>query len=112
MKLLTKEIQKKFDNTNLYGNKDTIDDSEVIVKYFDPCGAGTWYIIGAEKVGNDYMLFGYAYILVWETGTVMLSELENMTNALGLGIERDRFFPKTTIRELIDSGEINFNIFG
>ena len=39
-------------------------DAEVLVKYFNPCGSGTWLITEAEREGDDWRLFGYCHIPV------------------------------------------------
>ena len=49
MKLLTKEIEEKF-NSHPFGSQDGLGgNAEVLVKYFNPTGAGTWLITEAEK---------------------------------------------------------------
>ena len=77
------------------------EDAEVIVKYFNPYGAGTWLITEAEKQENgDWMLFGYCHIYEWEWGYVMLSELQNLKiSPFGLCIERD-LYSHGTVKEL------------
>ena len=49
MNLLTKEIIEKFKEYPLYSQDGKGMDSVVLVKYFNPCGAGTWLITEAEK---------------------------------------------------------------
>ncbi len=44
-------------------------DAEVLVKYFNPCGSGTWLITEAEREGDDWRLFGYCHIHEWEWAT-------------------------------------------
>lgn len=86
MKLITKEIEKKLNNTPIYSKDGQGVDAEIIVKFFNPCGAATWLITEAEKQDNgDYLLYGY------EWGYVMLSELQKIRNGYGLGVERDRY---------------------
>ena len=47
MKLITKAIEKKLLNTPLYSTDgNTVKD--VLVKFFNPCGTGTWYVFEAE----------------------------------------------------------------
>ena len=42
MKLMTKEIEKKL--PKLYETENIpVEDKVAVVKYFNPCGAGTWY---------------------------------------------------------------------
>lgn len=102
MKLLTKELEKKFDETPLYSKDGQGYDAEVLVKYFNPIGAGTWLITEAEKQPDgDYLLFGFCHIHEWEWGYVMLSELENLHLPFDLTIERD-LYSKGTVRELCD----------
>lgn len=90
MKLLTKEIIKKFETHPLHSQDEKGFDAEVLVKYFNPCGSGTWLITEAERQSNgDWKLFGYCCILEWEWGYLMLSELQNIHLPFGLSIERD-----------------------
>ncbi len=92
MKLLTKEIEEKFKKYPLGSQDGKGGNAEVLVKYFNPCGSGTWLITEAEKQENgDYLLYGYCHIFEWEWGTVMLSELENLKLPFGLKVERDLY---------------------
>ena len=108
MKLLTKEIERKFESNTLYSlDEKGIDgmDAEVLVKYFNPCGAGTWLIVAAEKQEDgDYLLYGYCHIFEGEFGYVMLSELQNTkVNVFGcqLPLERDLHIGNNaTVRDL------------
>lgn len=100
MKLLTKELEEKFAQTPLYSTDGQEMDANVLVKYFNPYGAGTWLITEAEKQEDgDYLLFGYCHIHEWEWGYVLLSELQNIKFFGGLTLERD-LYAKGTVREL------------
>ena len=44
MMLMTKELEKALSEYPLGSQYDKGMDSKVIVKYFNPCGAGTWLI--------------------------------------------------------------------
>ena len=44
MLLMAKELEKQFVEYPLYYQEDKGMDSEVVVKYFNPCGIGTWLI--------------------------------------------------------------------
>ena len=68
MKLMTKEIEKKLLKTETGSTLGNMD-AEVIVKYFNPCGSGTWLITEAEREGDDWRLFGYCHIHEWEWAT-------------------------------------------
>ena len=78
MKLLTKEIISKFEKHPFHSQDGKGMDAEVLVKYFNPCGTGTWLITEAEREGDDWRLFGYCHIHEWEWGCLMLSELASI----------------------------------
>lgn len=92
MKLITKELERKFSKYPIYSQEGMILDAKVIVKYFNPAGTGTWLITEAEQLSDgDWKLFGYMHIFEWEWGDVLLSELQNIKLSYGLGIERDLY---------------------
>lgn len=93
MKLMTKEIENALSKQKggLYAQDGLGMKSKIIVKYFNPCGRGTWLITAGEKQADgDWLLFGYVELLVGEWGYVTLSELENIViPPFGMKIERD-----------------------
>ncbi len=93
MELMTEELREKFKQFPLYSQDGKMGDAIVVVKYFNPLGAGTWFITEGNKLDNgDYELFGYCHLgddEMAELGTVMLSELENIKLPFGMTIERD-----------------------
>ena len=103
MKLLTEEIIKRFKEYPLYSQDGKGMDSIVLVKYFNPVGAGTFLITEAEEQEDgDWLLFGFCHIFEWEWGYVMLSDLENLKLPFGLRIERDLYIPKAApVKDLI-----------
>ena len=103
MKLLTEEIIERFKEYPLYSQDGKGEDSVVLVKCFNPCGAGTWLITEAEQQEDgNWLLFGYCHIFEWEWGYVMLSDLQNLKLPFGLTIERDLYIPKDAkVKDLI-----------
>jgi len=100
MKLMTKELEAKFLKAPLYSKDGKGEEVEVVVKYFNPYGTGTWLITEGNKLEDgDYEMFGLCHIHEWEWGYVMLSELESIKGAFGLGIERD-MHTSGTVKEL------------
>lgn len=92
MVLMTKELERAFEKSPLYSKDGQGEDAEIVVKYFNPAGAGTWLITEGEKQENgDWLFFGYCHITDWEWGYVMLSELESVRLPFGLTIERDLY---------------------
>ena len=103
MELMTKEIEEKLEQVGLFPEIEDIFEAEVIVKYFNPCGAGTWLIVGGERYEDDWELYGYATIgYEWEWGSVMLSELKAYRGRLLIGIERDLHCAGKCVRELAE----------
>ena len=80
-------------------------DAEVLVKYFNPCGTGTWLITEAEREGDDWRLFGYCHIYEWEWGYLMLSELASLRLPFGLTIERDIYTARKYVRDFLPQDE-------
>lgn len=98
MKLMTKEIVEKFEKYPLESQEGKGKDAEIIVKFFNPFGVGTWLITEAEKQEDgNWLLFGYCHIFEWEWGYVTLNELQE----LGI-IERDLYLDEgTTVAEYL-----------
>tara|TARA_R100000687_G_scaffold39940_1_gene32567 strand:- start:544 stop:837 length:294 start_codon:yes stop_codon:yes gene_type:complete len=87
MQLLTKEIENRFKKI---GSQENIEDPEIIVKFFNPTGLGTWY--ATEYNPKEKMFFGLVHGHDKELGYFSLEELESVKGPLGIGIERDRYF--------------------
>lgn len=98
MKLLTKELEKIFEEYPLGSQDGLMGKAKVVAKFFNPIGVGTWLITEAEKQENgDYLMFGYCHLGyddLAEFGYVSLSELENIKLPMGMTIERDLYMPK------------------
>lgn len=93
MKLMTKEIEQKLAQYPLYSQESKGDDADIVCKFFNPCGAGTWYVLEGNKLPNgDWEFFGIVDLLEREYGYFMLSELQSYRSPFGLGIERDLYF--------------------
>ena len=108
MMLITKDIASKLtaaDKAFVESNDGETPD-EIIVKFFNPTGAQTWYIVQATPLGTingepdyetdtpaDWHMFGFCdlgFAGCAELGYVLLSELQKIRGQFGLGIERDR----------------------
>lgn len=86
MKLLTDELIKML--PPLYANENTPpEDVKVIVKFFNPCGAATWF--ATEYDPEERMFFGYADLFgdrtCAELGYFALDELEQIKTGFGFG---------------------------
>ena len=102
VKLMTKELEKTFEKYPLYSQEGKGLEAEVVVKYFNPCGAGTWLITEGEKMDNgDWGFFGYCHITDWEWGYVYLSELESVKLPFGLTIEREMYGTGDKVKDYI-----------
>lgn len=96
MKLLTKEIEKKLNKFPLCSQDGKGEDAEVIVKFFNAWGVGTWLVTEGEKQDNgDWLFFGWVEIgQEWEAGYFALSELQSIKT-----IERD-LYSSGTVKQL------------
>lgn len=102
MELLTKEIISNFEKHPIGSQDGKGVDATVLVKYFNPCGAGTRLITEAEQQSDgDWLLYGYCNLHEWEWGYVMLSELRSLRLPFGLTIERDLYTSAKTVGEFI-----------
>ena len=94
MQLLTKEIINKLPPL---GSTDGEQEKKIACKFFNPMGAGTWYVVEGEKLSSgDWRFFGLVSILETEWGYFHLKELEAV-EVFGLGIERDILFDDRVI---------------
>ena len=91
MQLLTKEIRTKLPKLHETESIPT-EEKEIICKFFNPCGSGTWYVIEGEQQSDDFVFYGLAKIHEEEFGYFSLNELEALTLPFGLRIERDLSF--------------------
>lgn len=102
MLLMTKELEHELSKYPIGSQDGKGEDAKVVVKYFNPCGAGTWLITEGEKQENcDWLLFGYCNIFEWEWGYVMLSELESVQLPFGLSIERELYVTGGCVKDYI-----------
>lgn len=109
MKLLTKEILEAFKKQGYTGDKKP-EDIKIILKLFNPSGAGTWYCYEYEPENRIFWCYANLGNSTFaECGTVSLDELESIKfPPFGLGVERDMHFGKHTLKEVMDkvqSGE-------
>lgn len=100
MKLLTKKILKRFERV---GSQEDSKDPLIICKFFNPCGAGTWY--ATEYNPETKIFFGYVSIFgkpFDEWGYFSLKELEEFrgTSPFFLKIERDLYFEEKQYSKL------------
>ena len=90
-KLITKEIEKAILKTP-YGTTDGVprDEKKVIARFFNPCGAGTWYVLEDSDFKENEIVFG-AVTLGYglELGDFSIQELREIKLPFFLNIERD-----------------------
>ena len=95
MKLLTAEIKRK-----LIKNNEQEDQLKLkpVVKFFNPIGAGTWYLTSMDERGDCFGLCDIGYP---ELGYVNINELQNVELPFGMGIERDLYWKADkTLRDM------------
>lgn len=103
MELLTEEIIRKFKAHPICSQEGKGLDAEVLVKYFNPCGAGTWLVTEAEEQPDgDWHLFAYCHLWEWEWGFLNLSDLQQIILPGGLRIKRDLYTSGKSVKDFID----------
>lgn len=102
MKLLTKEIERALEKAP---HDQPPAKTRVVVKYFTPDAAASWYITEGERLeDDDWLLFGFCDLgdrEMAELGSVLLSQIESVRGGLGLKPERDMYFPDTTLADVL-----------
>jgi hypothetical protein len=91
MKILTKEVLNAFAKQGKTGNK-SAKDIKIVLKLFNPTGAGTWYLYEKEDDDIYWCFANLGDPEMAECGTVSMSELMAFKGRFGLGIERDMHF--------------------
>jgi hypothetical protein len=96
---MTKALEKRF---AAVGSQEEAADPLIIAKFFNPCGAGTWY--ATEYDQKRRVFFGYVSIFGDhndEWGSFSLDELQAYKGPLRIGIERDLHFGEKRASEVI-----------
>jgi hypothetical protein len=103
MDLVTDELKQEF--PRLYETEDkTPEEVQVIAKFFNPVGAGTWFAVEFDP--EERIFFGYVNLGdddCAELGYFSLDELEAIKLPGGLTIERDRYFGNHTLAEVMEA---------
>ena len=102
MKLLTQEIKKKLPKL---GETSEQADPVALVKFFDPTGSWSWFVVeGEEQEDGDWLFYGLVHGFEKELGYFRLSELEHckdgQTGLKALPIERELYFQPTPVSKL------------
>ena len=110
MKLMTKAIEKSL--PPLYSQEKN-PDPKVVLHFFNPMGAGDWFITEGQPEVFDmeegdvesWLFFGLCDLGMGypELGYVSLVELESVKLPFGMGIERDLHWTKKPLSEVMSS---------
>ncbi|TFH48543.1 MAG: DUF2958 domain-containing protein [Lysobacterales bacterium] len=118
MRLITKAVAVALAKADkaFVESEDGVTTDEIAVKFFNPCGAATWWIVRGTPLDEhgeimmdaagdpdysrpmeaaDWHLFGFCDLgdrQCAELGYTLLSQLQEIRGPFGLGIERDRYF--------------------
>ena len=98
MKLITKKIEIQLAKYPLYSQDNKGENAVAICKFF--LQGYTWYVLEAQKNGNDYEFFGIVDGQYKEYGYFTLSQLQSLRGRWGLGVERDMYFEPTEVKNL------------
>lgn len=95
MKLLTKELEKRF---AAVGRQEHVKDPVIIAKFFNPVGSWTWY--ATEYDPTERTFFGLVDGFEREWGYFSLDELQSLRLPMGLGIERDIYWNEVPVSKV------------
>ena len=98
MKLITKKIEKELAKYPLYSQDSKGNEAVAICKFF--LQGFTWYVLEAQKNGNDYEFVGIVDGLDKEYGYFTLSQLQSLRGRWGLTVERDICFEPTKVKDI------------
>lgn len=98
MQLLDDELRKRL--PPLYAQEAEAEPM-VYAKFFMPGTAWTWYVTEGSEQEADFLFFGFVVGLESEFGYFLLSELESVTNPLGLHVERDLAFREGRLTDVV-----------
>lgn len=106
--LVNKTIESSFAKHPLYSQDGKGGEADILVKYFNPYGAGRWYVLEASPIdgGKDYDLYGIVDMgQGQEYGYFRLSDLQGYVYKLRNGypvggIERDMYFGKKKVKDI------------
>ena len=98
MKLLTKEIKTKAHKQYKLGSD--MDKQDVVAKFFNPVGRGTWYLM--NKSPEDGYCWGIVDLMAVEVGSFMIEDLEDLELPMGMKIERDKYFEPINANKLFE----------
>jgi hypothetical protein len=103
MKIITKEIEQAFAKQGYTGNK-SAKDIKIVMKLFNPTGAGTWYLYEKEDEDIYWAFVNLGDPVCAECGTVSMQELLAFRGRFGLPLERDMHFEplSMTLKEVQD----------
>ena len=91
------KLLRKSDETRLVNNHKKREPI-AFVKFFNPCGIGTWYLSELDPETN--IAFGLCDLGYPELGYVSIDELKETDVGFGLKIERDMYFTPKKLSEL------------
>ena len=91
-KAITKAAQKNYARGSSM-------EQNVVAKFFNPTGAGTWYLMNQDPQDPSYC-WGIVKLHEIEMGSFSLTELQNFRGRFGLGIERDLWFKPMPAKEV------------
>jgi hypothetical protein len=97
--LLTKENRRRL--PKLYSQDGAGGEAVAEVKIFDPCGRFTFY---ATEFDGEDTFFGFTVSPLGadcdELSYASLSEMEKVKGRFGIGLERDRYFTPTALKDI------------
>ena len=79
-----------------------LEERTIVCKFFNPIGAGTWYVIEGGEKGGEFTFYGMIELSKKRFGYFTLNYLKNLNLPFGFKIQRDLDFKPIKVKELFD----------
>lgn len=80
MNLLPEELKEELKKYPLYSQEDKGLQKDILIKYFNASGVGTWIVFEGQPEGDDIEFFGLVNLAEWEFGYFTLNQLKELQN--------------------------------
>lgn len=80
MNLLPEELKEELKKYPLYSQEDKGLQKDLLIKYFNASGVGTWIVFEGQPEGDDIEFFGLVNLAEWEFGYFTLNQLKELQN--------------------------------
>jgi len=104
MKLIDKVTEKRLEAFPRFSQSGMGLDAKALIRYSMPSQHAVWLVYEGERISDDEWLFNVYMTLggsEWGFSTIRLSDIRNLVDVYGNGVERDVKFKPASIRRCL-----------